>query len=519
MDDLISVMIVDDERFVIEELCTLVDWKALGFQVISTAFNGKQGLKKYRELHPQLILADIRMPFMDGIEMIRQIRQEDESVYIVLLTAYEDFSYAKSAISLGITEYIIKSSITQDSLKDLLDNIQANIRRKEEKDKIVTDYLLEQFFLSEREENNSDMDALLRQMHNIILISQDLPLSISGESFPEKIRVSKMRLVKLLQHWSNRGWELDAITSLSGGQIVLAINSTENVYADHESELEKLTKIIIERLKQDVGCSFSGFYLTHRISLYDLKLYCSENRDKLNEPYFMGSGRVYRLEYPVLTFESQVNGSMSGLYTVNTGEVFRINEKETLNSYFREIGRNLVSEKSFDKMMKVYRDFYFELRVAYQKIPELAAKESLTLENNWQWWLDVEKIALWFTEKFDYIRNSLFSQENQYSKIISDAVRYIYENYKNPDLSVNDIAEYVHLSAGYLSGTFKKEVGSTIKNYITDVRIAQAKRMLEQGGRKVNEVGKAVGYHSGQYFSQAFYKKVGMLPGEYMKKE
>src|SRR5699024_2250574 len=91
MEKLLSVMIVDDERFVIEELCTMINWEACGFQVIATAFNGRQGLKKFRELHPSLILADIRMPFMDGIEMIRQIREEDDTVNIVLLTAYEDF--------------------------------------------------------------------------------------------------------------------------------------------------------------------------------------------------------------------------------------------------------------------------------------------------------------------------------------------------------------------------------------------------------------------------------------------
>lgn len=146
MEKLLSVMIVDDERFVIEELCTMINWEACGFQVIATAFNGRQGLKKFRELHPSLILADIRMPFMDGIEMIRQIREEDDTVNIVLLTAYEDFSYAKSAISLGITEYIIKSSITPDSLRELLENIRVSICRQGQKDKIVTDWLLEQFF-------------------------------------------------------------------------------------------------------------------------------------------------------------------------------------------------------------------------------------------------------------------------------------------------------------------------------------------------------------------------------------
>lgn len=516
MEKLLSVMIVDDERFVIEELCTMINWEVCGFQVIATVFNGRQGLKKFRELHPSLILADIRMPFMDGIEMIRQIREEDDTVNIVLLTVYEDFSYAKSAISLGITEYIIKSSITPDSLRELLENVRVSIYRQGKKDKIVTDWLLEQFFSTEKSENSADLDATLRQMHHIILISQDLPVSISGEILPEEIQVPKAKLAALLQNWDYPGWKLETITSLPGGQTVLAINSTENVYTDHGVELERISRAIVRKLWQDTGNSFTAFYLAHRISLYDLKLYCSENRNKLNESYFSGSGGVYRLEYPVMTIESDMDTGYSG---VNTGEVFRITDRSLIKSYFHNIYLNIGREKNYDKLMKISRDFYFELRVVYQKLPELAAEENLTLGYNWHNWLDAEKIGEWFAGKFIRIRENTMIPEKQYTKSISDAVRFIYDNYRNPDLSVNDIAEYVHLSAGYLSGAFRKEVGSTIKNYITEVRINQAKRLLEQGGMKVHEVGKEVGYHSSQYFSQAFYKKVGILPGEYMKRE
>ena len=80
MTDLISVMIVDDEKLMLEDLSTMIDWEAYGYQIIATAFNGKQALRKYREYHPQVIFTDIRMPFMDGIEMISEIRKKDEKV-------------------------------------------------------------------------------------------------------------------------------------------------------------------------------------------------------------------------------------------------------------------------------------------------------------------------------------------------------------------------------------------------------------------------------------------------------
>lgn len=104
-----------------------------------------------------------------------------------------------------------------------------------------------------------------------------------------------------------------------------------------------------------------------------------------------------------------------------------------------------------------------------------------------------------------------------YSRIVADAEEYIYRSFRNPDLSLNDVAAYVHLSPGYLSSEFKKETGVTLKSYLTDVRIDAAKKMMDEGKYKIYEICSAVGYNSSQYFSQAFYKKTGMFPTEYSR--
>ena len=122
------------------------------------------------------------MPFMDGIEMISEIRKTDEKVSIILLTAYEDFSYAKAAISLGITEYIIKSEITANSLSDLLLRLKNNIIKAGRRERYITDRMLEQFFLSEEMTENTDIEAILNRPEYIIMAEQDLPVSLSGEN-------------------------------------------------------------------------------------------------------------------------------------------------------------------------------------------------------------------------------------------------------------------------------------------------------------------------------------------------
>ena len=145
MQALIPLMIVDDERLAIEDLSTIVDWNAYGFEIVATAFNGAQAFTKFMQLRPQLVITDIKMPIMDGIELIRRIREVDRQVPLLLLTAYADFSYARTAIQLGITDYIIKSEITAQSMAALLTKLRGSIEQQRQNRSILTGTMLEAF--------------------------------------------------------------------------------------------------------------------------------------------------------------------------------------------------------------------------------------------------------------------------------------------------------------------------------------------------------------------------------------
>ena len=245
MDDLLSVLIVDDERFILDDLATIVNWERLGFKIVATAFNGRQGLKKYREFHPQLILADIRMPFMDGIEMVREIRKNDQSTRIVLLTAYEDFSYAKAAISLGITEYLVKSEIAEKSLEELLRRIHIAIDQDSQRNRIVADRMLEQFFVADEssektKEQKSERNYFYTKPGYVIMVEQDLPIPISAEPILPGIIIPRLRIANAVQNLDFGIWKLEAVTSLPQGQIVVLLNGrTDTILSNPIQELFK----------------------------------------------------------------------------------------------------------------------------------------------------------------------------------------------------------------------------------------------------------------------------------------
>lgn len=123
---MIKTMIVEDEKIILEDILDIVDWKAEGFDIVATALNGKQGLTKFEKYHPDLVITDIRMPIMSGIDMMRSIRHQNESTLFLILSAYDEFEYAKAALRLGAEDYILKTELSQKYLHEKL----AAIRKK-----------------------------------------------------------------------------------------------------------------------------------------------------------------------------------------------------------------------------------------------------------------------------------------------------------------------------------------------------------------------------------------------------
>ncbi len=127
---MIKTMIVEDEKIILEDILDIVDWKAEGFEIVATAANGKQGLQKFDKFHPELVITDIRMPVMNGLDMLRSIRHANESTYFLILSSYDEFEYAKSAVRLGAEDYLLKTEISEDCLKEKLAIIRQKITRR-----------------------------------------------------------------------------------------------------------------------------------------------------------------------------------------------------------------------------------------------------------------------------------------------------------------------------------------------------------------------------------------------------
>lgn len=291
----ISVMIVDDEKLVIEDLTTIVDWEAHGFEIVATAVNGRQALSKFQQLRPQVVITDIKMPFMDGIELIEHLREKDKQTLIVVLTAYEDFNYAKTAIHHGIMDYVIKSTIDGPTASNLLERIRAQIESRDQMLDILKNKQIEDFFNSDQYEIPLAQKELFRKPYCYLLVEQNMPLNLSGDYNIDYVRFRKADAIAVLLEGDSTNYNIVAVSSTPRNQILVVLDIPKNSRKElqqicYQCALEK-KNILQERLQVEL----SLFIVSDKMSLMELKQCYEAKRQYFNQKYIEYK-EIYDLE-------------------------------------------------------------------------------------------------------------------------------------------------------------------------------------------------------------------------------
>ena len=509
----ISVMIVDDERLAIEDLSTLVDWNDLGFEIVTTAFNGTQALMKYEAFHPQVVFTDIKMPFMDGIELIERLRTLDPDVKLVLLTAFEDFSYARSAIQQGITDYLIKSEINTTTLTELLNKISCSIQKQSQYQGILADKKVESFFMSKSNGETHEDNELFSGRYSYLIFEQNEPVMLSDELVSAYRRITGNEMAAVLRKLDYGVMDLKAVSVLPKRRTLVCLASESTSMADSYRNVYTLAKKGVKNLAEKFSCWFSVYASYYPMNFYEIQSLLHDNK-LFNQKYFKATQEPIELrrEKRVKHQEEPINIQ---LVTVS----YQNKDLEELNKQLDVIFTSLCRNGSVRQLSMVSQDLYYLLcNFAKALDPEKSDRVDLSPDHNWHQWLCAQTICQWMKQKFGELLDIRCNvSDDGYTRVVNDAILFIHQNYTNPELSLQEIANHLHLSVGYLCALFKEETGKTLKNYITDVRIGEAKKLLEKDYLKIYEICTATGYQSSQYFSQVFHKKVGVYPAEYRK--
>ena len=534
---MIKIFLVEDEMIIRRGIKNSIEWEKEGYQVVGEASDGVLAFPMILREKPDIVLTDIKMPFMDGLELSRLIRKELPETKILILSGYDEFEYAKEAIRIGITDYLLKP-ISSMRLLEVLDDVRRKIEQEREEKELLAQY---------QKEMQENLEHEKEKFLNVLLQGTlSVGDSIRQASQYQMNLTAGMYNFLLFKIWTDGGRPEESSC------IVDAFNKIETI-ADHMpgicrfqrgiegwaflmtgediSELtqreEELTEKLKETMSQYPGLEFFGGIGQQVQRMRDLQTSFREAEYAFARRFMEEPDQILRRED-----ETKTNNGLEGItdlgrMVTNRGmleKYLRNGTQEELGSFLQTYFESIPAANMNSILMRQYiaMDFYVitasfieKMNLSREKLQEKSEKLKHAISEM----APVEKIKQLI---YEYVWSILSLRDQasgqQYSDIIRAAKRYIEENYMSDEVSLNTVSASVNMSPSYFSSVFSKESGKTFVEYLTEVRMEKAKEMLMCSPLKTSEIGYKVGYKDPHYFSYIFKKTQGCSPKDYRQR-
>lgn len=519
----LKVMLVDDEVMALNSLNNLIDWDKEGYKIVAKETNPQKALDSFRIFRPQIIFIDIMMPVMNGLELSEKILSLDIPVKVIILTSYKDFQYAKRAIKIGVSNYLVKHELNKKNLIAELEKLKLELDREKKNDRIVRHRLLRALIDGRNPYNITDK---IRNKHLDFSIGGMVFLFCKVDiSYPIIIETNPMSGNQADYRWS----EID-IGINSESVDIIGLNSTEAVcviylesiknldilwklinttYSKIQSEfLEKYEQtitacpVIVENQIESIGNIYSKVQSVFDYSIFFGKASIIE-LDKINIDGKNNDSHNDISEY----FTEFINylRELDGEGVINSlNIIYKIIETPPFN-----IGRLRIICNRLSSILDSFLKSHFQ--------PSLyGANTVIDKKSDLENIFNIKDLLLWFENEFGTaITKAQITNASRYSRKVRQTMDLIHQEY-DKDWSIDEIAETLSISAVYLRKLFKNEIGSTIVHYLTELRMKRAIELLETGDYKVFEISEMVGYNTSQYFSKVFRRYTGKSPMNYI---
>ena len=491
------VLIVDDEVLVRIGIRHSVDWESCNFTIIGEASDGIKCLRMMEQYQPDVIILDINMPNMDGIEVLKRIKEIGFQGKVIILTCYNELEYARKAMKYGASDYVLKTTINEDGLLNALNDLVFDDRENA----VLEDTRNQQDIIkSILQGDMADTSGLLIKPNNLFCIRMKiLHIQEVKERYVGKredfFEVSLLSLVKQVL----TGIEESAIIPIDADKVGVYLS-----FSSLKSSAECFIRIrqIVERLSWALQQYMA---LNIRIGVSKIHYSFDDIKKSYDETYKAMLEGIVKPEKKVFYYEEDRN-------------INNENEKRTLE----RIIKNFVLERRYEECLEKIKEYYNitqsskgeELQKSLSFLNELVylidnvENEASHVENNFMKVDTFDKIKKLVDDK---IKSHIKSSDNF---LINKAIVYLKEHYKE-QVSLSNLSEYMELSESYVSRLFNRETGINISSYINSLRIAEAKKLLKNTNMKVYEIASEIGYSSTTVFHIAFKRLEGITPAEY----
>ncbi len=542
---MVKVYLVEDEIIIRQSIKNSIDWEKEGYEFVGDASDGELALPVILKEKPDILITDIRMPFMDGLELSRMVKAELPDIKIVILSGYDDFEYAKQAIKIGVAEYLLKP-VSSAVLLEHLSEIAEKVRNERE------DLALKKVYYQEMQEN----EELIKMKFLGELISGKLSLADAMEKgkrfhmnlsgpfyriilfkFIQEDRVKAGQSENLARAYAAVGNYVDGLKDAFRFQ--RGVEGWAFLLTSVEEDMEAQTERFIEGLKEVIApfeaLTWFGGIGSEAARLRELR-YSFREADKafagrfVQEPNQIIS--VEQLNYEQLDneFDANIFGEINQFDQIIT-RFLSSGSLEEVESFVGALFTE-ISEDHFRSLMirqYIIMNIYATVLTFCKKLRKDAGAEGESY-GQWEGIRENEEIlkqAVTTAESIDDIKDYIGTlldhaielrntvSGRRYSDIIQTAKKRIEQDYMSEDISLNSVAAEVCMSPSYFSSVFSKEMGKTFIEYLTEVRMEKAKQYLACSSMKTSEISYEVGYKDPHYFSYIFKKTQGCTPKEY----
>lgn len=529
---MVKIFLAEDEKIVREGIKNGIAWEKYGFEFSGEAPDGELAYPLILKTKPDILLTDIRMPFMDGLELAELVKKELPDLHIMFFSGYDEFEYAKRAIKIGAADYLLKP-VSSSQLLEALEKMSESIMQK----KSEMGYKLafcEQQEERKRMERDRLFDAIVSGKLNLsemLLKGQEHNLHLSAPMY--NLILFQIRVSDNLEQYSDMGVIFDEKLKreFDGAKDIVSFNRLSEGYAflimgndpeELEHKIQSYTKSLVSLVKSCQGMEYFGGVGIPVCRLSEIRASFKAASKAYAGRYMLEYNQILRAEEALKVHEDSGSISLEGMDLtklsrdivpnfLRNGSVSEV--RYFVEEYLQACGSNFES-LIFRQyiLMDIYlavNEFLLQLGMDQEQVArELGDAKTMqpctgSEEAAARYARDILKKAIAFRAD---------CSQKKYRQVLDKAKEYILGHYRDENISLNVVSSCVNISPNHFSTIFSQEIGITFVEYLTKVRMEAARELLLKTDLRTSEIGYQVGYKDPHYFSYLFKKIHGITP-------
>lgn len=499
-----KLLIVDDDRYAREGILSSLPLEEMGIGNVMQTSDGKTALEITRWYAPDIIITDICMPRMDGMEFAASVKQLQPNCLLIFITGFAEIDYLKQAIELSAVAFVEKPLKAEELIKAVENAVSRH------RERVSANQRAENLMKMYRHQLASMLTRTDKDMQEVHTLCGKL-------NYPQSGRFQCLAIQTEQQDLRGTSSALETVCGKLGFDVVTEFRENQQIHMvlacrrQPEQIYRQLLDTLLER--------FPDLRIGEGMMVHDLERIAESRRAAC----IMLEGAFYDRETRLFSYRP---GGYSGhvlTMDVYAQFVHLLEENRTdLNAWLDSILIDIIREKS-DRVESVRSLILAITRELYTRYPELAGKVyGISHFNELEEYVysvtSAEKYR-GFLQKIFLELDKLDAATSRFTQVVRDAKSYIAQRFSQPDLNLQQIAAQVNFSPAYLNALFRAEIGMTVKQYLIDCRISEAKRLLRDPKVRIAEISRRCGYSNSNYFAKAFKELTGLTPGEYREQK